>query len=328
MMELGRIGGVNIRCADVASDTHIGTKFQYLRSSGDAEKPNWQFNRGTTLWEAMQRVRERSGWLLYPDDDDDNRDGLYYCPKPAGDETPKYTINANNAEVTNVSYRSIDIYRTRIFVIGKARQASASDGTATLTGDYTKASWRYKKDDILLGCGLNYDLEEDIGESRPLVVIDPGFVDWLSIGMAVLRLYDYYTTEHIIPVFQINAFENYPDLYLYDIIKWIDDTQDYFGEKLIEQNIMVTTLRVMLRKFTSVATVNSTIAEQAVIERILSESKRRSEAGMEDKNEFIKGLEAIANEDYVKMNTETPAAIRIFAHKENGTEWKETRDYY
>ena len=316
MEELGKRAGVNIRCADVSADKTVPASYHYLQPSGDTEKPNWQFNRGVFYWDAMQRVREFSGWLLYPDNDPSNLGGLYYCPKPTSDSPVKYSLNADNDIVSNVFYRLIDLYRSRFMILGIA----AKDSAELEGGDYSNKSWQYKKGQVLCGQALSPQLEAEIGESRPLIWVDPAFTDWKSIGIAILRLYNYYTIEHFAPVFQINNFEDYQDLHLYDLIQWMDETKDYNGSKLVDDKFLITSLAVSVDKFTATANVNTTVTEQAMFQGILKEAKRQREVGMKNYNEMVKGMEAVTKGDYAKLMTQAPGALRIFAYND----WKET----
>ena len=316
MEELGKRAGVNIRCADVSADKTVPASYHYLQPSGDTEKPNWQFNRGVFYWDAMQRAREFSGWLLYPDNDPSNLGGLYYCPKPTSDSPVKYSLNADNDIVSNVFYRLIDLYRSRFMILGIA----AKDSAELEGGDYSNKSWQYKKGQVLCGQALSPQLEAEIGESRPLIWVDPAFTDWKSIGIAILRLYNYYTIEHFAPVFQINNFEDYQDLHLYDLIQWMDETKDYNGSKLVDDKFLITSLAVSVDKFTATANVNTTVTEQAMFQGILKEAKRQREVGMKNYNEMVKGMEAVTKGDYAKLMTQAPGALRIFAYND----WKET----
>lgn len=315
MKEIGRGAGITIHCAPTTDDKTVPASYHYLQASGDKEKPNWQFNRGMMRWDAMQRVREFSGWLLapyYDFSDSDFNGELYYRPKPTADDSEKYAFNADSDIVSNVRYRSVDMYRTRIMIFGIA----AADSSEVLAGDYDNEAWRYKKGDILAGVGMHPKLEKELGRSEPLVWADPTFSDWKAIGVALLRLYNYYTATHVSPVFQINNFEDYQDLHSYDLIKWTDDTKDYQGEKLIDEKFLLTSLSVSADKFTSIATVNSMATEKAMIHGILAVDKREREGGMRDYHDIIKGMEAVTKGDYQRMLTEAPAAMRVFAYND------------
>jgi len=318
MVELGRKAGINIRCAAITEDTTVPASYHYLQPSGDTENPNWQFNRGVFYWDAMQRVREFSGWLLYPDNDPSNLGGFYYCPKPTDDSSVKYSFNADNDIVSGVKYRSIDLYRTRFMILGEAaKNSSELEG-----GDYSNKSWQYKKGQVICGQALFPDLAAEIGESRPLIWVDPAFTDWKSIGIAILRLCNYYTEEHFAPVFQINNFEDYQDLYLYDLIKWVDDTKESHAgapSKLVDDKFLITSLSVSVDKFTATANINTTVTEQAMFRGILKEARRQREVGMKNYNEMVKGMEAVTKGDYAKLMTQAPGALRIFAYND----WRE-----
>ncbi len=320
MKELGRNAGITVRCAGISADTTVPESYHYLKSSGDRERPNWQFGPADMTWNAMQRVREFSGWLLYPDNDPSNLGGLYYCPKPTSDSPVKYSLNADSSIVSNVEYRSIDLYRTRFLILGIAGRDSSAD----VEGNYAITRHRYKKGDILLGMGLHPNLEKEIGESRPLIWIDPTFTDWISIGAVILRLKNYYTKEHLAPVFQINNFRSYPNLYAYDLIQWTDDTKDFEENKLVDDKFLITSLRASVRRFASTAYINTTVTEQALLHGILRQAKQQSEVGMRDYNQIIKGMEAVTKGDYQELMTKAPAACRIFSYNdEDINDWGE-----
>ena len=189
-------------------------------------------------------------------------------------------------------------------------------------GDYSNKSWQYKKGQVICGQALFPDLAAEIGESRPLIWVDPAFTDWKSIGIAILRLCNYYTEEHFAPVFQINNFEDYQDLYLYDLIKWVDDTKESHAgapSKLVDDKFLITSLSVSVDKFTATANINTTVTEQAMFQGILKEARRQREVGMKNYNEMVKGMEAVTKGDYAKLMTQAPGALRIFAYND----WRE-----
>ena len=299
MAYLGTKCGVPIRCADISADTTVPASYHLLNDSGDTENPNWQFGKGVMPWEFISRVRAFSGWILSPDTDSTNRGGLYFRPKPTDDDEVDWTFDADTAVVTDVGYKSVDLYRTRFSIYGIA----AADNQT-----YPNPSWNYKKGDILCGMGLHSSLEDEIGESRHLIVIDPTFTNWEGIGRYLLALYDYYTTEHSSPVFQINNFESYQTMHLYQQIAWTDSTAEIDGKYLI------TALNIQGNKFRASATVNTVITATGLIEGIMKEEKRRQEKGMLDYNATVRGMEAVSKGDYVKLMQKSPAALRIFAY--------------
>ncbi|MDD5540522.1 MAG: hypothetical protein PHG61_07525 [Candidatus Marinimicrobia bacterium] len=299
MEHLGERHGVPIRCAAVSADTTVPASYHLLNDSGDDKNPNWQYGRGVMPWEFISRVRAFSGWILSPDTDSSNRGGLYFRPKPTSDDDADWTFDADTAVVTDVGYKSVDLYRTRFSIYGIA----AADNQS-----YPNPSWNYKKGDILCGMGLHSSLEEEIGESRHLIIIDPTFTNWEGIGRYLLALYDYYTTEHASPVFRINNFEEYQTMHLYQQIAWTDSDAGIDGRYLI------TALNVQGDKFRATATVNTIVTATGLVEGIMKEEKRRQEKGMLDYNATVRGMEAVSKGDYVKLMQKSPAALRIFAY--------------
>ena len=235
MKELASKGGVGLICGDYSADP-------ILPDSEDTNSPNWQFHRGTKIWEAMQKVREYSGWLLYPD----NNGKLIYKPRPSADDSEDYTLDANSDSIRDLTYKLIDLYRTRILVWGKAAE------------DY-KGEYPYKKGDNLLGAGYHKGLEEQIGRSRPLILIDPLLSDWDSIKKMVDALYDYYTKDPFYISFQINDFENYGDMWIYKIIKWSDSKINWEGSPLADKKFLITGINPRIDKFTATAMVEAVI---------------------------------------------------------------------
>ncbi len=235
MKELANKGGVNLLWGDYSSDP-------VLPDSADENSPNWQFHRGTKIWEAMQQIRKYSGWLLYPD----NLGNLIYRPRPTANDNEDYTLDANQGFITDVRYRLIDLYRTRVLVWGK--------GAEDYEGEYP-----YKKGDNILGAGYHKGLEKQIGRSRPLIVIDPLLSDWDSIKKMVDALYDYYTADPFYISFQINDFENYGNMWIYQVIQWSDEKMNWNGSSLVEKKFLITSINPRVDKFTAIATVEAVI---------------------------------------------------------------------
>jgi len=235
MQALADKGGATLISANYSSDP-------LLPVSKDIDSPNWQFQRGVKIWEAMSQVRRHSGWLLYP-----NSEGnLVYKPRPTESDSEDYTIDANAVPVTDVSYKLIDLYRTRILVWGKGAE------------DY-EGKYPYKKGDNILGAGWHEGLENQIGRSRPLVIIDPLLSDWDSIEKRVGALYDYHTRDPFYISFQINDFENYGDMWIYKIIKWTDSKMNWGGIPLADKKFLITGVYPRIDKFSAIAMVEAVI---------------------------------------------------------------------
>lgn len=299
MQYIGQKFGINIRCAAITEDTTVPASYHYLNDSGDKENPNWQWGRGVSGRDYARRTRNFSGWILSPDTDSSNRGGLYYRPKPTSDSPADWTLNADVGAFTDVSYKEIDLYRTRFSIYGIAAQDNQS---------YENKSWNYRKGDILCGMALNTSLETELGKSRQLVVIDPSFTDWEGIGRYILALYDYYTTEHKAPVWTINNFEVYQTMFLYQLIDWTDSMSEVTGKFLI------TSLKINVNKTKATANLNTIVTATGLVEGLMKEQKRRQEAGMLDYNKVVRNMEAVSKGDYVRLMQKSPAALRVFAY--------------
>lgn len=195
----------------------------------DADNAVWQFKRTENIWACMQKVREYSGWMLYPD----SQGRLVYKPKPTSATTEDYTWDVNNMAIEDVRYKLIDLYRTRFLVWGKA----AADNT----GDYP-----YKKGDNILGGGYHADLEAQLGRSRALVVLDPGLNDWDSIERMVDALYDYYTRDPFYFSGRLTFPESYPALWVGQVVKLTDSKMEWDGVPILNKKFMVTSVSMEL----------------------------------------------------------------------------------
>ena len=220
MAALAELGGVTLTATSAAL---TDPPLTYNTSSQGS--PLWQFQRNATCWDAMKRVREYSGWLLYPD-----RDGtMIYQPRPTTTTTADWTWDANALPIEGISYRLLDLYRTRFLVWGKA------------LGDNTGA-YPYKHGDNILGAGYHERLEQQLGRWRSLVVLDPALADWDSIGRTVDALYDYYTSDPFYLHLTLNAPESYPTLWLYQVIAWSDSKMTWDGAALSGKKFLITNL--------------------------------------------------------------------------------------
>jgi hypothetical protein len=191
----------------------------------DDNNAMWQFQRSASLWECMNRVRDYSGWLLYPN----SSGALIYKPRPTTATTEDYTWDCNALPITDIRYKLIDLYRTRFLVRGKAG--------ADNTGAYP-----YKKGDNILGMGYHAGLETQLGRSRVMVILDQSLNDWDSIERTVDAVYDYYTGDPFYVSFTLNLPETYPALWLYQIIKWSDSTMEWDGSAIANKKFMITSL--------------------------------------------------------------------------------------
>ncbi|MCD6220705.1 hypothetical protein J7K25_00905 [bacterium] len=179
------------------------------------EKPNWEFKAGTNVWECANELVEDYFWLLYP-----SRDGkMIYKPRPDNNSPVKYTINKDIDIVGSPEYSIPDVWKTRFSVIGKAGEDSDE----------------YKKGEILVGLAYNKQLERELGRSRIAKPLQKSiYSDWGIIEKAINHLWNIYTGNNINLSFQLRNFEDYADLYLFDVIEWQDnDFPEVSGKYLI-----------------------------------------------------------------------------------------------
>lgn len=195
-----------------------------LPVSPDMDAPNWQFQRGSTVWQALQTVREYSGWLMYP-----KNNVLQYRKFPAG-ATTGTALNMNDDAFTEIQYIYADNYRTRFLVIGEDK-----DGNS------------------IFHVGRNDTIENTIGESRPAVIIDPRISSLQACEAMVDGLMDYYTTQHLYATFNVQRFERYPNLWIGDVIQIADDKVSVVNNKYF----MITSLNLNVQQFTCTATIEA-----------------------------------------------------------------------
>jgi len=179
MSYLATLGGVTLNADTYTSDP-------LLPASGLADRPNWQFNPGVSIWDAMNTVREYSGWLLYPD----NNNELTYKPFPTSASTPDWTIDCQTC--LDLKYTIGDLARTRFMVLG---QAGADDSAG-----------RFKAGDGIMVYKTNSTLETALGESRPLWIFDPALSNLTMVNNTVNKLHDWYSALHKIVSFTIPDF--------------------------------------------------------------------------------------------------------------------------
>lgn len=189
--------GVALSASDYSTDP-------LLLSSGLTDRPAWQFNPGTSIWEAMNCVREYSGWLLYPD----NNNQIIYKPFPTSASTPDWTIDMQTCR--NLKYTIADLAKTRFMVLG---QAGADDSAG-----------RYRSGDGIMVYKTNSTLETALGESRPLWVFDPALSSVDMVNNFCLKLYAWYGTLHKIVQFTIPDFTAYKSMTLNQVAS-ISDSQ-------------------------------------------------------------------------------------------------------
>ncbi len=195
----------------------------------DADNAMWQFKRNENIWQCMQKIREYSGWMMYPD----SQGRIVYKPKPTTSTTEDYTWDVNNMAIEGIRYKLIDLYRTRFLVWGKA----AADNTG---------AYPYKKGDNILGGGYHAELESQLGRSRCLIVLDPGLNDWDSVERMLNALYDYYTADPFFFSGTLTYPEQYPSLWPGQVVKLTDSLMEWDGESISGKKFVITSYNLSL----------------------------------------------------------------------------------
>jgi hypothetical protein len=237
MQKLADFGGVTLVVTE--SDYATDPLLPYVT---DADNAVWQFKRTENVWACMQKVQEYSGWMLYPNSGGE----LVYKPKPTSATTEDYTWDVNNMAIEQIRYKLIDLYRTRFLVWGKA----AADNM----GEYP-----YKKGENILGGGYHADLEAQLGRSRSLIILDPGLIDWDSVGRMVDALYDYYTKDPFYFSGMLTLPESYPSIWPGQVIKLSDSKMEWDGEAILNKKFMITSVSLDLSQFEGSGTIEAEV---------------------------------------------------------------------
>ena len=194
-----------------------------LPVSTDDKAPNWQFSRGTSIWAALQTVREYSGWMMYP-----KNNTLQYRRFPSG-SSGGTIFTMNNDAFTTPKYSYRDNYRTRFYVYGEDENG-----------------------EMIIYLTTSASTESLIGEARPVVIIDPRLATMEACQIAGEGMKRYYTTAHFYVTFTIERFENYSDLWIGDVIRVVDPEVDE-----IDGSFMVTRLSIAIDQHLARATVEA-----------------------------------------------------------------------
>lgn len=157
MAELCSIFGVTVTIAP-----GVGTAL--LPKASGADSPLWTFTPGTSQWDALNRIRKRAGGILYPDDSN----ALQWKARPTSVSAANYTLARSSSPVLEPKFWVQNIWRTRIYVIGKA-------------GNSFSGTYGYQKDDKLVGAWYDKTLEAKIGRSREHTEVDDSLSNWESI---------------------------------------------------------------------------------------------------------------------------------------------------
>ena len=172
------------------------------------EKEKWLFSSGTNFLEAMQKIRKISNWLLYPE-----RNGkVKYIPFS---DTSIITFNREQDPVANIEYRTSDITKTRIKIIGKANR----DTEDFFEGDTLVGIIHHKSKELEIGYDLVYEETDD------------SLSDWDLIEKRLYFLDENLNKQNFFISFNITDARNYLNLNLYDVFTWQDPKNSFFNSK-------------------------------------------------------------------------------------------------
>jgi len=186
------------------------------------KKPNWQFQRGATIWECMEIIRQFSGWILYP-----NEEGvLVYRERPTSVVPAKFSFT--HQDFQDLEVEIVDYVRTRTIVLGIA------------SGDTTV----YKKNEIIGAYLIDSKLETELGETRIGFYAQPMLGNMGVIRQTCAGIQNWYTRPHRKIKFTIPDMKNYiteeKNIWLYDVIEYGEDAvyrndrlSDVYGKYLI-----------------------------------------------------------------------------------------------
>ena len=170
-------------------------------------------------------MRQFSGWCIFPK----GRRRLYYLKRPSLSDSPVHTFDMESDAFTNIRYERADGFRTRFLIIGIDK-----DGKGLMAYDLDKS------------------LEQEIGESRPVVIVDPKLASLDACETMKNALMEYYTEEQFYARFRIERFENYFDLKIFDVISIADvKTPEVNGK------YMVMAINSTIKPFTCTANIEA-----------------------------------------------------------------------
>lgn len=188
-----------------------------LPISENTKEPNWKTVSGSSILDFAMGVREHSCKLLYPD-----RDGnIIYRPRPTKDSLALFELDASIDIIGIPEYQfPEELLKTRFSIIGKAGQ--------DIKGVYNAG-------ETLVGVAYNKELERAIGRSViALPIQNATFSDWPSIRRRMLFDYSIYTAQNSILNFELRNYEDYFDMYLFDVFSWNDpEFPEYSGKYML-----------------------------------------------------------------------------------------------
>ena len=224
MQALAELAGVSVTIAGYSTDPVFPVSI-------DTSKANWEFKVGTNVWDAMQTIRQYSGWVLYFD----ANGVLQYKPRPTSSDAAKYTFRTNHDLVTgsdiyiqDLEGEWVDWVRTRVVVRGKASE---------------RVEGKYERDQLIT-VKVPADpstAENEIGETRIALYIDPSIANE-EIALWVARnIFSWYTKPHVFVNFTVPEADGCLDIWLYDVLNLYDAETNLTGKYLIRDVTLTTT---------------------------------------------------------------------------------------
>ena len=230
MRALAIKAGITLNYADYTADP-------VLPKSDDENQANWQFQKGANVWECMQQVRTYSGWILYSD----NTGKLIYKPRPTSADAADYTLSTKHGQGEGIGYINevegfyVDWVRTRIWI-----ETSASERAA---GKYEKGGA------IRVQAPIDPSaLEDEIGETRVGIYIDPAIGNEATAKWAASQIYKWYKFPHRLINFMIPEADDYKDIWIYKIFQLQDHS-------FLNGKYLITGLDFTFDRFNCFATV-------------------------------------------------------------------------
>lgn len=190
-----------------------------LKDKGEQDKGTWKFQAKTKIWEAMEKIRNTRGFLLYPDVDGN----LIYKDYPDG-SSYDFVFDRWSSPVENIKYTNKSIWKSRIYVIGKAGVPfTYTENGKTIT---------VKQGDNLLGVWNNTTLEKEIGYI-PYIELDETLQDWESIQRRGDMLDKKFNQRNKVIEFDITDGQDYlGDLWIYKTFLWKDSKHPSIDNKV------------------------------------------------------------------------------------------------
>lgn len=173
-----------------------------LPYSTDTRNPIWYYQPKEKIWNIMQKIREKTGKLLYSD----NLGRLVYKPMPTVLDEEDFAFGRQGYPITNINYGGESNFRTRIYVTGQARQNTAE----------------YRAGDKLCGAILHKTLEQNIGKTVTEEIIDTELTTWESVESRLITEDKLFNTIDNTIDFQLTDARSYLTLWPFKIFSWTD----------------------------------------------------------------------------------------------------------